>query len=88
MVVFSRNQYINPSLNNSINRYCVTNDILTIAQVAPAELEEVLLQHPQVKDAAVVGIPDPEAGELPKAFVVKNNPFLTTDQIHRFIEGI
>ncbi|XP_071104843.1 uncharacterized protein [Haliotis cracherodii] len=39
-------------------------------QVPPAELESLLLAHPGVKDAAVMGIPDEEAGELPKAFVV------------------
>ncbi len=38
--------------------------------VAPAELEALLLEHPQVKDCAVVGVPDREAGEIPKAFVV------------------
>jgi acyl-CoA synthetase (AMP-forming)/AMP-acid ligase II len=39
-------------------------------QVAPAELEAVLLTHPEVADAAVVRFPDEEAGEVPKAFVV------------------
>jgi len=39
-------------------------------QVPPAELEALLLTHPAVVDAAVVGVPDEEAGELPKAFVV------------------
>jgi acyl-coenzyme A synthetase/AMP-(fatty) acid ligase len=39
-------------------------------QVAPAELEALLLVHPAVLDAAVVRSPDPEAGEVPKAFVV------------------
>ncbi len=38
--------------------------------VAPAELEALLLEHPQVKDCAVVGVADREAGEIPKAFVV------------------
>jgi acyl-CoA synthetase (AMP-forming)/AMP-acid ligase II len=39
-------------------------------QIAPAELEAVLLSHPEVSDAAVVRLPDEEAGEVPKAFVV------------------
>ncbi|XP_019931273.3 luciferin 4-monooxygenase [Aedes albopictus] len=39
-------------------------------QVPPAELEAVLLSHPKVKDAAVIGVPDEKAGELPMAFVV------------------
>jgi len=41
-------------------------------QVAPAELEALLLTHPAVADVAVVPSPDEEAGELPKAFVVKS----------------
>ncbi len=43
-------------------------------QVAPAELEAVLLKHPQVADAAVIPIPDDDAGEVPKAFVVLKSP--------------
>jgi len=39
-------------------------------QVAPAELEAVLLTHPAVADVAVVPKPDGDAGEIPKAFVV------------------
>jgi acyl-CoA synthetase (AMP-forming)/AMP-acid ligase II len=39
-------------------------------QVAPAELEGVLLAHPAVLDVAVVRSPDEDAGEIPKAFVV------------------
>ncbi len=39
-------------------------------QVAPAELEAVLIAHPLIADAAVIPFPDDEAGEVPKAFVV------------------
>ena len=53
-------------------------------QVAPAELEAVLLSHPKVADAAVVGSPDEEAGELPKAFVVpKGEP--SAEEILSFV---
>jgi len=37
--------------------------------IGPAELEAVLLEHPAVGDCAVVGKPDPIAGEIPKAYV-------------------
>ena len=39
-------------------------------QVAPAELEAILLTHPAIADAAVIPCRDDEAGEVPKAFVV------------------
>jgi 4-coumarate--CoA ligase len=38
--------------------------------VAPAELEDLLLGHPEVEDVAVLGIADEWAGERPKAYVV------------------
>ena len=38
--------------------------------MAPAELEGHLLEHPDVADACVVGLPDEYSGELPLAFVV------------------
>jgi acyl-CoA synthetase (AMP-forming)/AMP-acid ligase II len=43
-------------------------------QVAPAELEAVLLTHPCVADAAVIPHPDDEAGEVPKGIVVLKQP--------------
>ena len=42
-------------------------------QVAPAELEAILLSHAFVADAAVIPIADEQAGEVPKAFVVLRN---------------
>ncbi|KAJ0170023.1 hypothetical protein K1T71_014629 [Dendrolimus kikuchii] len=49
-------------------------------QVAPAELEAVLLQHPSVKDAAVVGVPHVEWGEVPTGLVVLQ-PGVTTEAV-------
>ena len=39
-------------------------------QVPPAELEAVLVSHPKVRDAGVIGVPMDDGGEAPKAFVV------------------
>ena len=48
-------------------------------QVAPAELEALLLTHPAVADAAVVRKRDTLAGEVPKAFVVLRTPVSADD---------
>jgi acyl-CoA synthetase (AMP-forming)/AMP-acid ligase II len=48
-------------------------------QVPPAELEDVLLGHPAVSDAAVIPSPDEEGGEVPKAFVVASGPVEAED---------
>ena len=58
------------------------------SQIAPAELESLLVQHPSVADAAVIGIPDDRAGELPKAYVVlKEGTLATEEQIANSIHG-
>lgn len=53
-------------------------------QVAPAELEALLLSHPAISDAAVVPFPDEEAGEIPKAFVVVTSD-VTEEAIMSFV---
>jgi long-chain acyl-CoA synthetase len=56
--------------------------------IAPAELESLLMEHPAVMDSAVIGVPDDEAGELPKGFVVIRKGFdVTTDEILAFANG-
>ncbi|XP_050095503.1 luciferin 4-monooxygenase-like [Anopheles aquasalis] len=50
------------------------------SQVPPAEIEAVLLGHPLVQDAAVIGVPDETAGELPMAFVVLQAAEAKADQ--------
>ncbi|KAK6127912.1 hypothetical protein DH2020_038341 [Rehmannia glutinosa] len=55
-------------------------------QVAPAELEALLLNHPYISDAAVVSMKDEQAGEVPVAFVVKSNgSIVTEDEIKQFV---
>jgi acyl-CoA synthetase (AMP-forming)/AMP-acid ligase II len=49
------------------------------ASVAPAEIEHVLREHPTVRDACVVGVPDRERGEAPIAFVVADGPIAPSD---------
>jgi acyl-CoA synthetase (AMP-forming)/AMP-acid ligase II len=53
-------------------------------QIAPAELEAVLLAHPCVGDAAVIPVADEEAGEVPKAYVVLKSA-ATAEQILAFV---
>lgn len=43
-------------------------------QVAPAELEALLLTHSAITDAAVIGVPDDDAGEVPMAFITATDP--------------
>jgi long-chain acyl-CoA synthetase len=55
--------------------------------VAPAELEALLHEHPAVADCAVVPKPDPETGEIPRAFVVlRPRTQVTAAELMRFVE--
>lgn len=55
-------------------------------QIAPAELEALLLSHPKVMDAAVIGVLDEDKQEIPKAFVVAApDSDLTADEVMAFV---
>jgi acyl-CoA synthetase (AMP-forming)/AMP-acid ligase II len=57
-------------------------------QVPPAELEALIITHPAVADCAVIGIPDEEAGEIPKAFVALTpGAECTADELQEFVAG-
>ncbi|XP_076314405.1 uncharacterized protein LOC143226826 isoform X2 [Tachypleus tridentatus] len=56
-------------------------------QVAPAELELLLMKHPGICDAAVVGVTDPRVGELARAFVVvkPSHNDVTSQNVQEFV---
>lgn len=57
-------------------------------QVSPTELEQILLTHPDIIEAAVAPVPDEAAGELPRAYVVKSpGSTLTEDDVAKFVAG-
>ena len=57
-------------------------------QVPPAELEAILLTHPAVADAAVIGLPDEDAGEVPAGYVVlKAGQTASSEEICEFVAG-
>jgi fatty-acyl-CoA synthase len=55
--------------------------------VYPAEIEGELLLHPAVKDAAVIGVPDPTWGEVGVGFVVPRADPPTADELAAFLAG-
>ncbi|KAK5643730.1 hypothetical protein RI129_007575 [Pyrocoelia pectoralis] len=55
-------------------------------QVAPAELEEILRNHPDLLEAGVIGVPHKQYGEVPRAYVVpKPNHKVDTDGVQRYV---
>lgn len=61
-------------------------DVIIVSgfNVYPNEIENVVTAHPDVHEAAAVGIPDKRSGEAVKIFVVKKNPALTEHALLQF----
>ncbi|SDF69198.1 4-coumarate--CoA ligase family protein [Klenkia brasiliensis] len=77
---------------DDLGRYTVVDRVKELIkykgyQVAPAELEAVLIAHPGIADAAVIGVKDEESGEeLPKAFLVRApGSAITEDEVKAYM---
>ena len=55
--------------------------------VYPNEVEDVLAAHPAVREAAVIGVPDPESGEAVKAFIVTSDPGLSAETLRAYVRA-
>jgi acetyl-CoA synthetase len=55
--------------------------------IGPFEVESALMEHPAVAEAAVIGLPDPAAGEIVKAFVVPKMGFAVDEALRRELQG-
>jgi len=66
-----------------------SDDIIKTAayRVSPREVEETLMKHPVVAEAAVVGLPDPERGQIVVAFIVLKQNFKPSDKLEEEIRN-
>lgn len=53
--------------------------------VFPNEIEQILSEHPQIKDSAVIGVPDEHSSQTPKAFIVKKDANLNKEEVEAFL---
>ena len=62
--------------------------MISLFQVPPAELEDVIRSIPEIEDVAVIGVPDDKDGEVPRAYVVvEQDAKITQDDIHKFVDS-
>lgn len=54
--------------------------------VYPNELEGVLSKHPKILECAVIGIDDEKSGQVPKAFIVKQDETLSQDEVMIYLK--
>lgn len=58
-------------------------------QISPSQIESYLIESPKIKAACIVGLPDDVAGELPAAFIVRNNGSkISEKEVYDMVAGI
>jgi 2-furoate---CoA ligase len=55
--------------------------------IHPSEVEDHILSHPDVKDAAIVGLPEEKWGQLVKAYIVRKDNSLDVDRIDQYLRN-
>jgi acyl-CoA synthetase (AMP-forming)/AMP-acid ligase II len=87
LFIFSHNMAAHTvgGLTSLVSMCCTYRPSLRLCQVAPAELEEILRSHPEIEDAAVFGVPNERAGEVPRAFVVPRRPDISEEDVKQFV---
>ncbi|MAY42249.1 MULTISPECIES: AMP-binding protein [unclassified Neptuniibacter] len=55
--------------------------------VYPNEIEDILAEHPDITECAVIGVPDPKAGEVVKAFIVSHDSGLKSEDVQQWCKA-
>ena len=87
-MIFRRHLYCHVHLHNFLAHFKSDASLFSPFQVAPAELEALLITHLNIDDAAVIGVPDEKTGELPKAFVVPKGDISPEDVVDFVAERV
>ena len=87
-MIFRRHLYCHVHLHNFLAHFKSDASLFSPSQVAPAELEALLITHLNIDDAAVIGVPDEKTGELPKAFVVPKGDISPEDVVDFVAERV
>ena len=63
------------------------NSLFSLQQVAPAELEDLLRGHSKIADVAVIGVPHEKFGEVPRAYIVRDEASLKEEEVHEYVNN-